>query len=85
MGNRYELEITETIQISDNARNLAKSGERLSNGKPKREIEQYVGNKDEAVVSEFERIREEGEKTKVIHRLWRRFGNIFKKVHEHEK
>ena len=61
-----------------------KSGEKVGS-KPKKEVEQYVGNRDRDVVSEIERMREKGEKTRVIHRLWRRCGNIFKKVHEHEK
>lgn len=85
MGKHYKLEFTEKIQINDKARNLAKSGKRLNSGKPRKEIEQYIGNKDKDVISEFERKRKEGEKTKVIHRLWRKLGNTFKKVHEHEK
>ncbi|MFA5925615.1 MAG: hypothetical protein WC831_01665 [Parcubacteria group bacterium] len=84
MGKDYKLEISESIKLDDWSRNLGKSGEKVK-GKPKREIEQYVGNRDKNVVSEFERLREKNKKTKVIHRLWRRFGNIFKKVHEHEK
>lgn len=85
MGKYYKLEISETINHKESLKNLSKSGEKLKNGKSKREVEQYVGNKEKKVVSEFERIREEGKKTKVTHKLWRRFGNVFKKVHEHEK
>lgn len=61
-----------------------KSGEKV-NGKPRREIEQYVGNRDQNIISEFERLREYGKPTRVIHRLWRRIGNIFRTVHEHDK
>jgi len=80
----FTKEFTDTISLLDSAKNLMKSGEK-ANGKSKREIEQYVGNRDQRVVSEFERLREYGKPTRVIHRLWRRIGNVFKKVHEHDK
>lgn len=79
----FMKECLESIFLIDKSRSLMKSGEKIS-GKPKREVEQYVGNKNKDVISEFERIRN-GNKTKVIHRLWRRYGDIFKKVHEHKK
>lgn len=84
MGKKYKLELTDSIAITDSLRSLMKSGNKVGN-KSAKEIEQYVGNKDRDVISEFERLRENGKKTKVIHRLWRRFGDVFKKVHEHEK
>jgi hypothetical protein len=84
MGKKYKLGLTESITITESLRSLMKSSAKIGN-KSVREIEQYVGNKDEDVISEFERLRDKGSKTKVIHRLWRRFGNVFKKVHEHEK
>ena len=80
----FTKEFSETIFLNDWLRNLVKS-RLMVNGKPKREIEQYVGNRDQNIVSEFERLREYGKPTRVIHRLWRRIGNIFKKVHEHDK
>ena len=79
----FTKELVEKATIRDTLRNLLRSGERVR-GKPAREIEQYVGNKDKDVVSEYERIRSR-DKTSVVHRLWRRFGNTFKKVHEHLK
>ncbi|MCK5413277.1 MAG: hypothetical protein KAI57_02775 [Candidatus Pacebacteria bacterium] len=79
----YIKAIQENTSMHDSLRNLQKSHEKIR-GKPKREIEQYVGNKDENVISEFERIRS-SDKTTVIHRLWRRIDNHFKKVHEHKK
>jgi len=75
--------LSENISLTDSLRNLMKSGEKI-NGKPKREVEQYVGNKYKDVISEFERIRS-NDKTTVMHRLWRRFNGILNKVHEHEK
>jgi hypothetical protein len=84
MGKKYKLELTDSIAITDSLRSLMKSGNKVGN-KSAKEIEQYVGNKDRDVISEFERLRENGKKTKVTHRLWRRFGDVFKKVHEHEK
>jgi len=84
MGKEFKLELSDTASLDDSQRNLMKSGKKI-NGKPKKEIEQYVGNKDKDVISEFERIRKKEQKTKVIHRLWRKLGNKFKKVHKHEK
>jgi hypothetical protein len=69
-------EFQEKICLGDKSRNLMKSVEKIL-GKPKKEIEQYIGNKDKDVISEFERIRGNN-KTIVIHRLWRRFGSVFK-------
>lgn len=80
----FSKEFTEIIFFKDWMRNHFKSGERVDN-KSIREVEQYVGNKDKNVVSEFEKLRYKGKKTLVIHRLWRRFGNSFRKVHEHKK
>lgn len=84
MGKKYKLELTDSITITDSLRSLMKSGDKVGS-KSAKEIEQYVANKDKNVISEFERLRESGKKTKIIHRLWRRFGDVFKKVHEHEK
>ena len=75
---------SETITITDWLRNLFKSREKINN-KPIKEIEQYVGNKDKDVISEFKRIRSKGTPTIVIHRLWRQFHGVFRKVHEHTK
>lgn len=80
----FGKELTEKISLSDQLRNLLKSATMVFN-KPVREIEQYAGNKDRDVISEFERRRFKNKKTVVIHRLWRRIGNNFKKVHEHKK
>lgn len=80
----FSKKFIENVSLNDRLRNFMKSEEKI-NGKSKKEIEQYVGNKDKDIISEFERIRNNNKKTRVIHRLWRRFGNIFKKVHEHEK
>ena len=69
---------------TDNSRNLLKSKEKIGI-KSKKEIEQYVGNKDPNVVSEIERIRNLNKPTKITHRLFRKFGKFFKNVHEDEK
>jgi len=80
----YSKEFFDVITMNDWLRNLFKSAQKIGN-KTIREIEQYVGNKDRNVVSEFERLRRKGQGTEVTHRLWRRLSNGFKKVHEHKK
>jgi hypothetical protein len=79
---KQKLPVITTPKIT--GRNLMKSREKIGN-KPKREVEQWLGNKDKNVISEIERLREEAKPTKVIHRLWRKIENIYKKVHEHKK
>ncbi len=80
----FGKELIEKVALTDSLRNLSKSLQRI-NGKPLREIEQYIGNRDGNVISEYERWRTKSEPTQVIHRLWRRIGNVFRKVHEHQK
>ena len=80
----YKTELFEIINLKDQSKSRMKSGARV-NGKPKNEIIQYVGNKDEKIISEIEKLREHGKPTKVIHRLWKRFDDLLRRVHEHEK
>jgi hypothetical protein len=72
------------MKVSDHQKNRLKSSKKL-HGKPKKELIQYCGNKDNNVISEIEKERQNNKPTKVIHRLWRSGQNGFKKVHEHEK
>ncbi len=80
----HEAKFNDGIRLTEKLRNLFKSGENVGL-KPKKEIEQYVGNKDPNVMSEIERMRRLNKSTKVTHRLFRKFGNFFNKVHEDEK
>jgi len=61
-----------------------KSEETVRN-KPKREVEQWNSKKDENVITRYERLRNECKPTKVFHTLWRKFGDIWEKVHEDKK
>ena len=80
----FEKMLIEKLELKDYLRNLFRSGEKIGS-KAKKEIKQYVGNKDKNVISEIELLRLTNQKTRVIHRLWRRFGDAFRNVHEHDK
>jgi len=80
----WKAEFRDGIGVSNRGRNLFKSKERIK-GKAKKEIEQYFGNKDQFVISEFEKNRVDGKPTEVIHRLFRTSRNGLVKVHEHKK
>lgn len=80
----HTKELLDHVTLEDTLKNVRKSASKVR-GKPKNELIQYVGNRDKYVVSEIEKFRETDRATRVIHRLWRRFGNVFKNIHDHDK
>jgi len=82
--NLYKKQISVVAKTDAKGKQYMKSEEKVQN-KPKKEIEQWASKEGKDVITRYERIREEGKLTKVVHSLWRKINSFWKKVHEDEK